>query len=125
MKAAPLDPNLQRFATVRQWQVLSAADAEGTDAKAAEKLGIDQSFVSRCRQSVALKAARAGYMPGFPQFGQPEPGPLVPPGFVMKGQSALVDAAGNMAQRWDKTKQAGRDPEEAFKLPDPKKVSKL
>ena len=47
------------------------------------------------------------------------------PEFVMKGQSTLVDAAGNTLQRWDKTKQRGRQDEEVVHLPDPKTISKI
>ena len=37
----------------------------------------------------------------------------------------LTDADGNLSKRWDKTKQEGRDPDEALVLPDPKKITKL
>lgn len=43
---------------------------------------------------------------------------------MMKGQSILRDKSGEEVARWDKTKLAGRDPADTFKLPDPKKVTK-
>jgi hypothetical protein len=44
---------------------------------------------------------------------------------VLRGQSALIDESGNLERRWDKTRQEGLDPDEARKLPDPKKTVKL
>ncbi len=50
---------------------------------------------------------------------------LIPPKLVIKGQSILHNESGVQVARWDKTKLAGRDPEDAVQLPDPKKVTKV
>lgn len=44
---------------------------------------------------------------------------------VTKGTSTLTDKHGELIQQWDKTRIAGRDPEEAVHLPDPKKITKV
>jgi hypothetical protein len=44
---------------------------------------------------------------------------------VTKGTSTLTDRSGNVIQVWDKTRMAGRDPEEVTHLPDPKKITKV
>jgi len=49
----------------------------------------------------------------------------IPPKLVIKGQSTLYDREGNEIGRWDKSKLAGREPEDAVQLPDPKKITKL
>ncbi len=49
----------------------------------------------------------------------------VPPKLIIKGQSILHNDAGEEVARWDKTKLAGRDPDDAVQLPDPKKITKV
>jgi hypothetical protein len=43
----------------------------------------------------------------------------------VKGTSLRYDANGKVQQYWNKTKQEGRDPEEAVQLPDPKTITKV
>jgi len=47
------------------------------------------------------------------------------PKFVIKGESLLIDPAGNLKERWEKTKLAGRDPVDVEMVPDPKKIVKI
>lgn len=118
-----LDPKLEQFATPRQWELLTAWASHGSKRKAAKALGLsNQSQLDSTRRAVEKKAALRGYIPSNPNFGLEI---VLPEGFAMKGQSALVGADGKMMKRWDKTKQAGRDPDEVVKLPDPKKIIKL
>lgn len=47
------------------------------------------------------------------------------PKFVMKGESRLLDERGELKERWEKTKLAGRDPVDVEMVPDPKKIVKI
>ena len=67
-----------------------------------------------------VREARRGRVE-CPPF-QPAP---VPPGYVLKGQSALVGPDGELRGRWDKTGLEGMDPADAIMLPDPKRITKL
>lgn len=49
----------------------------------------------------------------------------IPPKLVIKGQSTLYNSEGKEIERWDKSKLAGRVPEDATQLADPKKIVKL
>jgi|TARA_Y100000310_G_scaffold132889_1_gene131843 hypothetical protein len=44
---------------------------------------------------------------------------------VLRGQSELLGPEGETRERWDKTRQEGRDPGEVVQLPDPKTITKL
>lgn len=124
--AFKLDPGLRQFATDRQWEILTTYAEAKSGLDAAIKLGLHPGNIPSTMRTVRKKAARAGYMPGNATFGEPNPpGVPVPDGFVLRGQSALVGPDGKMQQRWDKTRQSGRDPEEATRLPDPKRIVKL
>ena len=122
-KFVPRDENLRQYATERQWETLEAYWREGSDSAAAAALGLkSRTSIHKALGAVKQRAARHGYSPQNPNFHIPSG---VPDGYAMRGQSAFVDADGNLLKRWDKTKQAGRDPEEALQLPDPKKTTKL
>ena len=118
-----LDPHLREFATDRQWQLLSAWAEHGTVRAAATALGdISISSFPQAKKNLLKRAARRGYTPETPVFHTGRP---VPAGFVLRGQSAMVDEKGALLRRWDKTRQEGTAPEEAHRLPDPKKTTKL
>lgn len=117
-----LDSNLREFATDRQWELLSVWAEHGSAQRAAEALGVTKNLPIQAKSRVLRRAARRGYTPQTPEF---HLGVQVPAGFVLKGQSVLVDSHGNLRERWDKTRQEGLDPDEARKLPDPKKTVKL
>lgn len=122
MSAFELDPNLREFATDRQWELLTAWHDHSSQRLAAAALSVDDRLISQAWSRVLKKAARAGYMPDNGEFAMAS---RVPAGFVLKGQSAFVDDNGKLQARWDKTKQAGIEPEDERTLPDPKKVVSL
>lgn len=117
-----IDPNLYQFCTERQRELLTAWEEHGSKRKAATAMGISPSNFDEARRYVEKKAALRGYMPSSPNL---ELDAVLPDGFVLKGQSALIDEDKKMLKRWDKTKQQGLDPDEAKKLPDPKTIVKL
>ena len=116
-----LDPNLCEFATEREWELLEAWERLGTREAAAEELGVVVTRLTNAKNRVIKKAARRGYSPEHLNFH----GNVIPKGFVLRGQSALVDRDNRLNSRWDKTKQEGMNPDDAHKLPDPKKTVKL
>ena len=115
-----IDPRLEEFATERQWQLLLAWERAGGVESAAKALGVHKRLLTQARDRVLKKASLRGYMPDTPNY---DTG--VPAGFVLRGQSVLVNSAGGLERRWDKTRQEGLDPDEARKLPDPKKTIRL
>lgn len=117
-----LDPGLQEFATELQWERLVSWAEYGSVRRAAEAEGRAKNSYIQALATVRKNAALRGYSPGQAAFNVPGG---VPKGFVLRGQSPLVDADGSMLKRWDKTKIEGMDPDEARKLPDPKKTVKL
>lgn len=117
-----LDPGLREFATDRQWELLEAWATHGSTRKAAEALGLDKAGFDHAKAAVLKRAALRGYCPTERVFSGAT---RVPAGFVLRGQSVLVDAGGALVQRWDKTRQEGLALDEARKLPDPKKTVKL
>lgn len=116
-----LDQNLREFATERQWEVLTLWEQIGSARKTAKQLGVSSNAVLGAHARVKEKAARRGYSPDKPVWHVPR----VPVGFMLRGQSALIDDLGNLRGRWDKTKPEGMAPEDAYRLPDPKKVTKV
>jgi len=114
-----LDPNLEQYATPRQWEILKAREQHGSISKAAKALGIHIKGVSQALKPVLKRAAQRGYAPGH-DITHP-----LPDGLALSGTSILYNAAGEVQEYWNKSKLEGRDPEEAFKLPDPKHVAKV
>ena len=122
MRPMTRDERLREYATDRQWEALEALWAEGTDRAAAKRLGVNHTTILGARRAVLNKAARCGYVPDNHVFNSRAG---TPPGYVLRGQSAMVDGDGSLLKRWDKTRQEGMDPDAAHKLPDPKKTTKL
>jgi hypothetical protein len=58
----------------------------------------------------------------YPEYDLTHP---VAPGMTSRGTSVLYDGDGEIKEYWNKTKQAGRFPEEVIQLPDPKTIVKL
>lgn len=114
-----LDTNLRAYATDRQWEVLEALAEHGTERKAAKALGINRSTVNRYVHAVLKRAAQSGYAPDYGIIHR------AAPGMTVKGTSIRYNAQGGIEQYWNKTRQEGRDPEEAVQLPDPKRIAKL
>ena len=119
MKFKKLDRGLREYATEAQWEKLVMADNHGTDRAAARTLNIHHKGISEARQAVIKKAAQKGYAPDY-DLVHP-----AAPGMSSKGTSIRYDADGQVQQYWNKTKQEGRDPEDAVTLPDPKTIVKL
>lgn len=116
-----VDPNLEQYATPRQWELILAWAEHGSLKKAGASLGVDGSLIGTAKKAVLKKAALRGYAPDYAGFNTGG----IPPGFILKGQSVFTDAAGNLAARWDKTAPEGMGPEDAKYIPDPKKLVKL
>lgn len=116
-----LDPNLEQFATERQWELLSAWSDCGSQRKAAGALGVSNRLFHYARDAVLKKAALRGYTPEYERFNAQG----IPPGFVLKGQSVFTGPSGEVIGRWDKTGQEGMAPGDAKYIPDPKKLVKL
>ncbi|HVJ31680.1 MAG TPA: oxidoreductase [Terriglobia bacterium] len=114
-----LDPNLERFATSRQWEVLKALEEHGSELKAAKALGCVKNIIGQTKKAVLKKAAQNGYAPDHDLIH------IVPDGLKLGGTSIRYGPNGEIQQYWNKTKAAGRDPEETIRLPDPKTIVKV
>lgn len=49
----------------------------------------------------------------------------IPPKLIIKSQSILHNNEGEQIARWDKSRLAGREPEDTVQLPDPKRITKM
>ncbi len=114
-----LDLNLRQFATEKQWRYLTAWHETGSQAEAAKLLNCHPSGVYAARLAVERKASQQGYNPENSVFHMKH---QVPNGFVLKGQSALVNENGTVSQRWDKTRLSGGERSDFQYVPDPKKI---
>jgi hypothetical protein len=116
-----MDSNLRQFATDAEWAQLTAVEEHGSRRAAAKALGIpSENTIRQTEKRVQRRAAQQGYMPSL---GWNRP---IPAGMRSRGPSIRVGEDGNpMAGSWDKIGIAGRDPEEAVKLADPKVIKKL
>lgn len=103
------DENLRQFATDRQWEVLETLWAEGSQRKAAAKLGCAQSLVSGAWKAVRNKASRQGYSPDH-DMTRP-----VPEGFHLKGASTYYDSEGKIRGQWVKSNIDQARQEELFR----------
>lgn len=92
-----MDNNLKQYATPRQLEVLLAIESEGSEHKAAKKLGITRSSVASAKRAVMRKAAKMGYSP---EHGLNHP---IPDGYKMRGASTLYNADGQQLLQWIKT----------------------
>ena len=93
-----LDPNLEQYATDRQWQLLSAWAEHGSQRAASEALGVAKAAFHAVKAAVEKKAAQSGYAPDYGWQHQ------TPPGYVVKGVSTLRDMrTGEAVMQWEKT----------------------
>lgn len=101
-----VDPALKNYATSAvQLQCVDAVNEHGSYRKAGEALGKNNTSVMRCIDRLKEKAAREGYIEGGPTGSMfTETGVKVPPGYLLRGTSTLVDAGGKPIQTWIKTK---------------------
>lgn len=92
------DETFLGFATPRQAEVLEAIWSEGSQHRAAEKLGISRGGVSRAVTAVTAKARKRGYAPDYDLVNP------APEGFKYKGYSTLRDKrTGEAILQWEKT----------------------
>lgn len=115
----PLDPNLQQFATERQWEILLAWEKLGTAEKAAIAVGINSRNVHAAKAKVVRAAALKNYIPSYGKVG------IAPDGLTSNGISALRDADGEVIQAWDKLKPGGTPLDEALQPTDFMKMKRL
>jgi hypothetical protein len=104
-----IDPGIREYATPSQLKSIDATIELGSARKAAAKLGIQFSHVSRSIKAVQKKAALAGYAP---EAGLTHP---VPSPFSVKGVSTLYDDAGKLKAQWVKTSVNSQQVEEAVR----------
>ena len=98
--AKQCDPKLIEFChTDRQREIIQAWIDEGTQRRAADKLGVRPSVVSETATRVGKFAAFRGYSP---QHGYNFE---VPEGFVAKGVSTYYDSEGKIRSQWVKSSQ--------------------
>lgn len=103
--------HLRQFCTVRDHEVLDAIEKEGTQAKAAEALGIAKRNVELALARMRRRAATQGVAPEFDMRHQ------VPEGFKVKGVSTYYDPDGVVRGQWVKshaTKENQEQIREAF-----------
>lgn len=92
-----LDENLKEYATKRQWEVLTTWQTEGSQRKAAEKIGCAKAAIHSAKAAVLKKAVMQGYSPDHDMINP------APEGFRVKGTSTLYDDLGNKKIQWVKT----------------------
>ena len=91
-----IDPELYKYCTPRQKQILEAIDRLGSAKAASIELGINSGGASDAHIAVKKKAALYGYSPDH-DFTRP-----VPEGYVAKGVSTYYNAEGKPAGQWVK-----------------------
>lgn len=114
----PRDEGLRPYATDRQWEVLEAYWAGGTDRAAAKALDCAPSLIGNTRKAVLKKAAQRGYAP---QVGWDK---NLPDGMVLARVSDH-DTNGIRDGGWTISKPEGVPEEQRVHLPDPKTISRL
>lgn len=93
---APLtiDPELEAYATARQWEVLQTIVETGSGREAARKLGVDLSYPAGVLKAVQKRAARQGYAPGHWSDG-------VAPGYLM-GKVTVQRGPNGVERVWER-----------------------
>jgi len=92
-----IDSRLRDWATPRDLQILGAIESEGSERKAAKKLGIGHGTVSGAVRRLRDRAARQGYSPAHDMTR------TVPDGFLVKGVSTYYDEEGKPRGQWVKS----------------------
>lgn len=102
-----MDNDTLAFATVRELEIIEAIEREGTQAKAAKALGINERSIRRALERLKMRAARRGVAPEHDfRHGVPE-------GFIAKGVSTLYSADGKVSAQWVKASLEDTRAEEA------------
>ena len=90
--------SLEQYATERQKEILQAIKSEGSERKAAIKLGVNKGTINSARKAVKDKAAKHGWSP---EHDMVHP---TPDGFKLKGTSTLYDMqTGEAKIQWVKS----------------------
>lgn len=92
-----IDPELFKYATPRQKELMEAVEKFGSGRAAALALGLAKSGINNALVAVKKKAAMSGYSPEHDMTRS------VPSPYVVKGTSTLYDKDGNKALQWVKT----------------------
>ncbi len=92
-----LDPELEKFATKRQWEIMQALAEHGTGRQAAEALQLSKSAVNDARAAVYRKAADQGYAPASDWEH------VIPDGHKIRGVSTYYGKDGDKRGQWVKT----------------------
>ena len=101
-----LDQKLKPYATDRQWEILAAWEAYGSQKKAAEILGCASRLIHSAKVAVLQKAVKAGYTPEHDWTHS------VPDGQKIKGVSTYYGQEGEVKGQWVKsTEDAARQAE--------------
>lgn len=104
-----IDPELKKWATARQAEIIDTINELGSAYKASKSLGISKPAISQMMSAVKKKAAMAGYAPDE-DMTHTAPSP-----YVVKGTSTLYDADGNQKIQWVKTQLNKEGFEDAIK----------
>ena len=94
-----LDPNLEEYATEKQWSYLKAIAEHGSERAAARELGITASLVGRAKHAVLRKATNRGYSPDH-NFRH-----TVPDGQKLRGVSTHYNKDGEVTAQWVKSQE--------------------
>lgn len=92
-----VDPELRRFASDRDKQVLDAIEQTGSATAAAKVVGMSHQNVYRAVQNLKARAAKYGYSP------EADARREAPEGFRLKGKSTYYDRDGKVRGQWVKT----------------------
>jgi hypothetical protein len=91
------DPNLEQFATARQWELLQALAEHRAERPAAAALGVSKNTICQAKKAVLKRAVKQGYSPEH-DFNH-----IVPDGQKLRGVSTHYGANGEIVGQWVKT----------------------
>ena len=92
-----VDPELKKWATRRQAEIIDAINEHGGQRQAADALGLSMGTIGNTMQRIKAKAAQSGYSPDH-DMTHP-----APDGFGIKGVSTLYNQDGEVSAQWVKT----------------------
>jgi hypothetical protein len=92
-----MDEGLKKYATERQWEFYLAVGEYGSNLKAAEIIGVNESTIRKSIQAMYARAAKQGYAPAYDYTRE------VPDGYRVKGVSSYYGADGTVRGQWVKS----------------------
>ncbi len=116
-----LDPELEEYATERQWKLLEAWETHGTTRKAAKAIECNKSLITSAYKVVKQRAGQHGYGPDRDLVHK------TAPGMRSRGTSIKYREDGSIIEYWNKTSIDGRgkDDPSVVVLPDAKTITKV